>query len=200
MSSVFSRKITMSTASGCFTGDGTPGNQRTGPQAHVQVEDLAQRDVQRTDAAADRRRQRALDPDEVLAERGDGLVGQPRAGRVERLLAGEHFLPRDRLAVLGRRRVHHELRGGPDVDAGAVAFDEGDDGLVGHRQRPVGLHRDLLGHAGKLMGGEPPQSCSSARVSPRPLISMKSLRSASSVVDTKGAAGYARSGLALTTR
>jgi len=30
MSSVFSRKITMSTASGCFTGDGTPGNQRTG--------------------------------------------------------------------------------------------------------------------------------------------------------------------------
>ena len=30
MSSVFSRKITMSTSSGCFTGDGTPGNQRTG--------------------------------------------------------------------------------------------------------------------------------------------------------------------------
>ena len=30
MSSVFSRKITMSTFSGCFTGDGTPVNQRTG--------------------------------------------------------------------------------------------------------------------------------------------------------------------------
>ena len=30
MSSVFSRKITMSTCSGCFTGDGTPANQRTG--------------------------------------------------------------------------------------------------------------------------------------------------------------------------
>ena len=52
---VFSRKITMSTSSGCFTGDGTPGNQRTGRRAHVQVEDLAQRDVQRPDAAADRR-------------------------------------------------------------------------------------------------------------------------------------------------
>ena len=30
MSSVFSRKITMSTFSGCFTGEGTPWNQRTG--------------------------------------------------------------------------------------------------------------------------------------------------------------------------
>src|SRR5262245_31471148 len=30
MSSVFSRKITMSTFSGCFTGDGTPANHRTG--------------------------------------------------------------------------------------------------------------------------------------------------------------------------
>ena len=29
-SSVFSRKITMSTRSGCFTGDGTPLNHRTG--------------------------------------------------------------------------------------------------------------------------------------------------------------------------
>ena len=58
--------------------------------------------------------------------------------RVERLLAGEHFLPRDLLAVLGRGRVHHQLRGGPDVDAGAVAFDVGDDRLVGNRQRAVG--------------------------------------------------------------
>ena len=38
-------------------------------QAHVEVEDLAQRDVQRADAAADRRGQRPLDPDQVLAER-----------------------------------------------------------------------------------------------------------------------------------
>ena len=56
-------------------------------QAHVEVEDLAQRDVERADAAADRRGERALDPDQVLAERVDGLVGQPVAGRVERLLA-----------------------------------------------------------------------------------------------------------------
>ncbi|GIT13089.1 MAG: hypothetical protein CM1200mP34_4950 [Verrucomicrobiales bacterium] len=30
MSSVFSRKMTMSVSSGCFTGLGTPSNQRTG--------------------------------------------------------------------------------------------------------------------------------------------------------------------------
>ena len=35
-------------------------------QADEQVEQLAQRDVQRSDAAADRRRQRALDADEIL--------------------------------------------------------------------------------------------------------------------------------------
>ena len=87
MSSVFSRKITMSTFSGCFTGDGTPVEPAHRAQAHVEVEDLAQRDVERADAAADRRGERALDADEVLAERVDGLVGQPVAGRVERLLA-----------------------------------------------------------------------------------------------------------------
>src|SRR2546421_327540 len=31
MSSVFSRKITMSTFSGCFTGEGTPARQISGP-------------------------------------------------------------------------------------------------------------------------------------------------------------------------
>ena len=38
-------------------------------QADVEVEHLAQRDVERADAAADRRGERALDADEVLAER-----------------------------------------------------------------------------------------------------------------------------------
>ena len=71
----------------------------------------------------------------------DGLLGQPVAGLVERLLAGEHLLPRDRLAVLRRRGVEHELRRGPDVDAGAVALDEGDDRLVGDVEDAVGVLR-----------------------------------------------------------
>ncbi len=62
--------------------------------------------------------------------------GSQLAGLVERLLAREHLLPLDRLAVLRRRRVDHELRGGPDVDAGAVTLDEGDDRLVGDVEPP----------------------------------------------------------------
>ena len=59
---------------------------------------------------------------------------------------GEHLLPRDRLAVLGRGGVEHELRGGPDVDAGAVALDERDDRLVGDVRARRRRQRDLLGH------------------------------------------------------
>src|SRR4026208_476311 len=104
MSSVFSRKMTMSTSPGRFTGLGTPANQRTGrrqtdrsstwrrvtlserkaprtgagrgaapggepaarPRAGVQVARLAERRVERADAAADGRRQRALDADDEL--------------------------------------------------------------------------------------------------------------------------------------
>src|SRR6202020_2379398 len=39
-------------------------------QADVKVEDLAQRHVERAEASADRRRERAFDPDQVLAESG----------------------------------------------------------------------------------------------------------------------------------
>ena len=66
MSSVFSRKMTMSTFSGCFTGEGTPGEILHRAQADVEIEHLAQRDVQRADAAADRRGERAFDADEDI--------------------------------------------------------------------------------------------------------------------------------------
>ena len=54
MSSVFSRKITMSVRSGRFSGEGTPLKTHRA-QALVEVELLAQRHVERADAAADRR-------------------------------------------------------------------------------------------------------------------------------------------------
>src|SRR5262249_12487770 len=47
------------------------------PHTHVKIEHLAQRDVQRANAAADRCRERALDADVVLAEGFDRVVGQP---------------------------------------------------------------------------------------------------------------------------
>ena len=80
--------MTMLTDCGLFTGDGTPvahalasgqprygraAQRRTGEPAHwaqadIQVQLLAQRDVQAADAAAHRRGERAFDADELLAE------------------------------------------------------------------------------------------------------------------------------------
>src|SRR3712207_9473609 len=71
-----------------------------------------------------------LFPYTTLFRSVDGLLRQPLTGRVERLLAGEHFAPLDRLAVLARRSVEHQLRGRPDVDARAVTFDERDHRVV----------------------------------------------------------------------
>ena len=53
----------------------------------------------------------------------------------------------DRAAVLLRRSIEHELGCGPDVDAGAVAFDERDDGVARHIEAAVCVLGDLLSHA-----------------------------------------------------
>ena len=140
MSSVFSRKITMSTFSGCFTGDGTPLYQRTGRRQTNRSSICRKRDVQRTDAAADRRRQRTLDADQVRAKGLDGLVRQPVVELLEAFLARVDFHPRDLLLAAVRlrdRRVEHAHARAPDVGAGAVAFDERDDRIVGNDELSV---------------------------------------------------------------
>ena len=114
-------------------------------QTDVEVEELAQRDVQGPDAAADRRRERALDADEELAEGLDGLVGQPVVELGEGLLAGVDLGPRDlapALVGLLDRGVHDAHARAPDVAAGAVPLDERDDRAVGDVQLP-GDERDL---------------------------------------------------------
>ena len=121
-------------------------------EADVEVEDLAEGHVEGADAAADRRGQRALDADQVGAERLDGLVGQPTPGLVECFLAREHFLPRHRLTVLGGRGVEHQLRRRPDVHAGAIPFDEGDDGYVGYVEGAIGPRCDQFGHGQQPIG------------------------------------------------
>jgi hypothetical protein len=80
------------------------------------------------------RRQRPLDRDPELAQRLDGLLGQPLAGRGDALLAGVDLHPGDAaLAAVGtlHRGVEHAHRGAPDVGAGAVALDEGTIGRLG---------------------------------------------------------------------
>jgi hypothetical protein len=77
---------------------------------------------------------------------GDRLLGEPLAGFVEGLLPGQDLLPFDLLAVLLRRRVHDELRGGPDVDPDAVTLDVGDDRIVRYAQDAIGVDSDFFSH------------------------------------------------------
>src|SRR5690606_23991274 len=68
-----------------------------GAQADIQVQLLAQRNVQRTDAAANRGGQWALDGDHVVLDSFQGFVGQPdiRTIYFRRLFASEDFHPVD---------------------------------------------------------------------------------------------------------
>src|SRR5579884_4030420 len=94
MSSLFSRKITTSTCSGLDRA-GDAREVPNGSDARVQVEELPERHVQAADAAADRRREGALDPDDVVLERPQRVFRQPRAEPAVGLLAGEHLEPDD---------------------------------------------------------------------------------------------------------
>ena len=124
-------------------------------QADVEVELLAQRDVDRADAAADRRGERTLDRDDEFLRRFERLVGQPDVLAVDPagLLAGEHLHPHDLpLAAVGllHRGVDHLQHHGRDVDPGAVALDVGNDRVVGHLEREVLAHADLVAPGGHL--------------------------------------------------
>jgi hypothetical protein len=102
-------------------------------QADVEIEELAEGHVEGADAAADGSGERALDADQVLAERLHRLVGEPVVHRLERLFARQHLVPGDLpLSPVGllHRRVEHHHRGPPDVAAGPVALDEWDEGVV----------------------------------------------------------------------
>ena len=110
--------------------------------AGVEVEDLAQGDVERADAAADRRGQRSFDGDAEIAGRVDGVIGEPGFELAEGLFAGVDFEPlygalaAVRLLDCG---VEDPLRGAPDVASGAVAFDKRDDGMVGDGEFSIGI-------------------------------------------------------------
>ena len=121
-----------------------------GTEADVEVELLTEGDVEGTDATAGRRGERALDTDEVVAESGERGLGQPISGRLEGLLACEDLKPLD-LALagvgLGDRGVEDADRRAPDVRAGAVAFNKGDDRMVRDGEFAVG-DRDTAGCRG----------------------------------------------------
>src|SRR6266436_706097 len=122
-----------------------------GAETHVEIEHLAQGDVQRAEALADGRGERALDGDQILADNVEGFIGEEIRRAVAavhrlRLFARVHLGPRDlALAAVGLLdgRVEHAHGGGPDVGARPVALDEGDDGMIRHLELAV-ADGDLL--------------------------------------------------------
>ena len=133
---------------GPFHGRRYAGEVAHGSQTDVQVEHLAESDVEAADPPADGRGERAFDPDDVLPECLDGLIGQPIAGLVERFCPGQNFLPLEfaRAGVgLFDHGVEDAHRRGPDVRPGAVAFNKGDNWIVRDVQSLVG-HRDRISH------------------------------------------------------
>ena len=106
-------------------------------QADVQIEHLAQRDIERAHPAADGRGERAFDADKKFAERLHCVIGQPVVELLEGRFAGEDLHPRD-LALpfisFLDRRIHHAHGSRPDVGACAITTDERDDGNVRDRE------------------------------------------------------------------
>src|SRR5690606_32020664 len=126
-----------------------------GAQTHVQVELLAQGDVQRTDAATDGCGERTLDRDNVFTDRVERFVGQPDVGAVHLggLFTVVDFHPVNlALAALRLRNCSGDdlEHVGRDVGDRNVAIDEGNDGLIRHIEGKIGVDRDLLALGGNL--------------------------------------------------
>ena len=136
-------------------GRGHSGVILHGTHAGVEIEDLAQGDVEGADAASDGRGQRAFDGDAKFADGADGVVGQPVLKAGLGFLAGKDFVPGyGALPVVGLfdSGVEYADRGFPDITASAVAFNERDDWAIGNAvlavavfdPLPVGWERDSV--------------------------------------------------------
>ena len=112
------------------------------PNTGVEIENLPQRDVQRTNAAAHRSGERALDGYAKIARRFHSLLRQPFLEFVVGLFASEHLEPNDApLAAVSllNGRIEDALRSLPDIAARAVAFDVGNDRPVGNLEFAAGI-------------------------------------------------------------
>ena len=111
------------------------------PHAGIKIQHLAQRHVQRTNAAAHRSRQRPLDRHAKIANRVHRILRQPFLELPERLFPREHFQPLDlALPAVGllHGRIKHAPRSFPDVAPRAVALDERNHRMVRHVKPTAG--------------------------------------------------------------
>jgi len=104
--------------------------------ARVQIEHLAQRHVQASEAPADRRRERPFDPDQEFAQGVECFLGQVIAViQAGRFLARVDFHPGDLALAAIRlfdRRIPDALGGQHDVAPDAIPLDERDDRAIGN--------------------------------------------------------------------
>ncbi len=127
-------------ALGIAHGRGHAGEITHRAHAGVEIEHLAQGDVQRANAAADRSGERTFDGDAEIANRVDGVLRQPFLELVISFFAGENFQPFDfAFAAVGffDGGIEHAPRSLPDVAAGAVAFDERNHRMIRHAKHAV---------------------------------------------------------------
>src|SRR3989441_8654681 len=116
--------------------------------AGVEVEHLAQRDVERSDPSPDGRRERAFDGHAVPPDGVEGGLGKPVPHLLEGFLSGQHLEPINLAFAAGHlpdRGVEHAPGGAPDVGPGTVALDEGNDGVARHHPTTVAV-LDALAH------------------------------------------------------
>ena len=109
-------------------------------QTDIKIEHLAQRDVERANAAANGRGERSLDADEIFFEGFDGVIREPVVELGLGGLAREDLEPGNLLLAavsLLHRRIKDLLAGLPNVPARAVATNERDDRIIRDGQDAV---------------------------------------------------------------
>jgi hypothetical protein len=110
------------------------------PQSCVQIELLSERDVDRGEAASDRRRARTLERDVVLADRAHGVLRQHVVlAAVQRCNSGlaQHELDRS------AGRVEHFANRVAHLRTDAIARDQNDRVLAGSRHRAFRFKKRL---------------------------------------------------------
>ncbi|MCY1214236.1 hypothetical protein D9M72_260440 [compost metagenome] len=117
--------------------------------ADIEIELLAQGHVERSDTAADRRGQRPLDGNDVVANGFEGFFRQPGVLIVDLggLLAGIDLHPGNLAGIavrLGDGGIHHLDHDRADVDADAVTLDEGNDRVVRYVQGHICVDGDFV--------------------------------------------------------
>ncbi len=106
----------------------------TGRRQTYKIEQLSQRDIQGSNPAADRSRQRAFNADKIFAKRFNRVIRKPGIKLVLGRLAGKNFKPRDFLLAAVSffdRGIEDAHARGPDVRPGPVAANERNHGVIG---------------------------------------------------------------------